>query len=196
MTAKTIAKIVLPLCITLLFCFSCYVTGYPYPYYAHNYNLRRFSAQLDELSLPSDTKKIGKLYRGFGNYFGNSNKGDYVAGQLITSKLNKATLEKSYKDSHFKFAELLSDWWHKPILIDRPNPVTFTLIKVDDIDFKENNKDYSFSQYFDLNTTVTISATMFSVTKNDYISSRSNGETIYLIAIVDPQYWPDEIRCW
>ena len=169
--------------------------GYPYPFYAHNYNLNRFSKQIRDLKLPDNTQKMGRLYKSFGNHFGNSNKGDYVVGQLIASTFSKDEIIDYYKNMTFHHAELDSDWWHAPSYINKPNPVSFHIINVADIDFKNSDEIYFFSDYFWQDMPATLSAKMFKVSKEDYMNVQDENKTLYLITIVDPQYWPDEIRC-
>jgi hypothetical protein len=191
---KKIVPISLAIGLAFLLILGCWIFGYPYPYYAKNYNLYRFGQQLSNLQMPAGTQKVGRLYSEFGNLFGNSNKGDYVVAQLITSDMSQDELAAFFGKVPVKDAERSSDWWNNSKKLIKPEPLSVFVMPVSKID--ETLAKQSVHDFFVASGSISISSSIFETKAKDLTGMGQQRNGIYLLMIADTQYVPDEFRCW
>lgn len=173
---------------------GCWIFGFPYPYYANNYNLYRFGKQLQNLKMPIGTQRIGKEYAEFGNLLGNSNKGDYIAAQLIVSAQPQEKLESFINQVSFDSAERTSDWWNNARKLTIPDKKKLYLIPISGVDFSKDGQ--SFDALFEPEGKILVSAKTFALSKDSINVIQHNGGKIFLLLAADTQYVPDDFRCW
>jgi len=155
--------------------------------------LYRFRQQLTDIQLPPESQKIGKGYSEFGNLFGNSNKGDYVAAQLILSNQSQEALETFLNETTFKYAEQPSDWWPNAKKLTRQEPIVFHVIPISDVETTEDRQ--SLNELFLPNPRIIASAKMFGLTLKEISAIRKNKRNGFLLLVADTQYAPNEFRC-
>ena len=129
-------------------------SGFPLPYLINNYRLNRFSEQLSEIPLPSQTEKIGAIHKIFGNLGPCSKHGDYYAEFRIATTLSHSRLKDFYNQFTIQIPEI-------------------------------NSTTSSLFRGLGTHGQIAIEIEKIKGAKNEYV-----------VFAFDPDYWPNDFRCW
>lgn len=83
-----------------------WIAGFPLPYLLNNYRLNSFAGQLNKVSLPPQTKKVGSVVKKFGNLGSCSKHGDYYVEFKVDSTLSLGQLQKFYGQFYVQVPEI------------------------------------------------------------------------------------------
>ena len=152
--------------------------GWPYPYYLNNHYRNNFAKQLEELSLPTKSKRLGMPYKGYGNLVGQSNKGVYFASILIKTSQTESELQAFFDTINLSEAE------------STKKSVEIKVQKIKGLGKKSMNALEEMVQ----GELVTLPPNWFLIS-NTHIPVLKKDESLYAVFIIDGPYNSDDFRC-